>query len=132
MNIPSELLYTNNHEWIRAVGGEGSVGITDYAQGELGDIVFLDLPEIGASVTAGRPFGSIEAVKAAADLFAPVSGTISEVNQDLEHHPELINQDAFGEGWIVKIKLSNASELNALLDAAAYGRLTLQSKGERH
>ncbi len=132
MNIPTALLYTNEHEWIRIEGNEGSVGITDYAQGELGDIVFLDLPETGALVTAGKPFGSIEAVKAASDLNAPVSGTISAVNLDLGQQPELINQDAYGKGWIVKIKLSDASELKELLDASAYGKLTLQSKGDHH
>jgi len=132
MNIPSSLRYTNDHEWIRVEGDEGSVGITDYAQGELGDIVFLDLPEVGAKVTAGEPFGSIEAVKAASDMFAPVSGTISAVNPNLGQQPELINQDAFGKGWIVKIKLSNSKEVNDLLDATAYGKLIEQSKGEHH
>lgn len=132
MNIPSDLRYTNDHEWIRVAGDSGSVGITDYAQGELGDIVFLDLPAVGTSVTAGKPFGAIEAVKAASDLFAPVSGTIIEINSDLEQKPDMINQDAFGGGWIAKIKLSNPGELNDLLDAAAYGKLVEQSKGEHH
>lgn len=132
MNIPTSLHYTNDHEWVRVVGDEGSVGITDYAQGELGDIVFLDLPSVGTAVTAGKPLGAIEAVKAASDIFAPVSGTVTEVNDDLGQQPELINQDPYGKGWIVKIKLSNPDEIKSLLDAAAYGKVVEQSKGEHH
>ncbi len=132
MNIPSALRYSNSHEWIRVEGNEGSVGITDYAQGELGDIVFLDLPDVGAKVTAGEPFGSVEAVKAASDLFAPVSGTVSAVNSSLGQQPEQINQDAFGKGWIIKINLSSTDELGNLLDATSYGKLIEQSHGDHH
>ncbi len=132
MNIPTDLRYTHDHEWLKVKGDEGSVGITDYAQGELGDIVFLDLPDVGATVTAGKTFGSIEAVKAASDMFAPVSGVITAVNGELEHHPELINQSPYADGWIVKIKLSDAGEVKSLLDAAAYGKLVEQAKGASH
>jgi len=132
MNIPNELRYTRDHEWLRVEGNEGLIGITDYAQGELGDIVFLDLPEVGRKVEAGKPFGAIEAVKAAADLNAPVSGEVIAVNPDLEHKPESINQSPFNDGWIVRIKLANPAEANNLLDAEAYGQLVEASKGAGH
>jgi glycine cleavage system H protein len=132
MNVPSELHYTHDHEWLRVEGAEGVIGITDYAQGELGDIVFLDLPDVGTKITAGKTFGSIEAVKAASDMFAPVSGEVIAVNPELEHKPESINQDAYGAGWIVRIKFSNPAEINSLLDAKAYIALVEQSKGEHH
>jgi len=132
MNIPTDLLYTRDHEWLRVEGGEGSMGITDYAQGELGDIVFLDLPDVGKAVAQGKSFGSIEAVKAAADLNAPISGTISAINPALEHGPETINQSPYGEGWIVKIKISNPAETANLMNAKAYGEWVEQSHGESH
>ena len=132
MNIPHELLYTKDHEWLRIEGNEGVVGITDYAQGELGDIVFLDLPEVGKSVTQGKPFGAIEAVKAAADMNAPVSGEIIAVNPVLEQQPETINQSPYSDGWIVRIKMSSLAETSTLLDAVAYARLVEQSKEAGH
>jgi len=132
MNIPNDLLYTRDHEWLRVSGGEGSMGITDYAQGELGDIVFLDLPDVGTKVSQGKSFGSIEAVKAAADLNAPVSGEILAVNPALEHAPETINQSPYGDGWIVKIKLSTPADTANLLDPRSYAAWVEQSHGESH
>jgi glycine cleavage system H protein len=132
MNIPSELRYTRDHEWLRVEGDEGIVGITDYAQGELGDIVFLDLPEVGKQVVQGKTFGAIEAVKAASDMFAPVSGAIVAVNGNLEHQPELINQSPYGDGWIVRIKISNKKEVESLLNSADYGKLVESEKGASH
>ncbi len=120
MNIPSELKYTKDHEWIRVDGATVTVGITDYAQGELGDVVYVDLPEEGAEVYMNEAFGSIEAVKAVADLFSPVSGEIIEVNEIIQDAPEKVNQDAYGSGWMVKIKLTDLDELSQLMDAAAY------------
>jgi len=132
MNIPNELRYTRDHEWLRVEGAEGVIGITDYAQGELGDIVFLDLPDVGAAVTQGKPLGSIEAVKAAADLNAPVSGSVVAVNPALEHAPETINQSPYGDGWILRIAIANPADVAALLDAKAYGELVEQSHAEHH
>lgn len=120
MNIPDHLRYTKDHEWIRVEGEFGIVGITDYAQGELGDIVFVELPGKGTSFAQGQSFGTIEAVKAVSDMFLPVAGEIVEVNANLGNAPELINKDPYGEGWIVKIKIANAAELGNLFDAAGY------------
>ena len=120
MNVPDTLKYTKDHEWIRVEGGTGVVGITEYAQGELGDVVFVELPAVGKAVKQHETFGTIEAVKAVSDLFAPVSGTILEVNNDLASTPEIVNKDPYGKGWMVKLKVANAAELSALLDAAAY------------
>ncbi|MBD3287708.1 glycine cleavage system protein GcvH [candidate division KSB1 bacterium] len=120
MNIPKDLHYTEEHEWIGVEGDTVKVGITDYAQEELGDIVFIELPESGSETNRMEPFGSIEAVKAVSDLFAPVSGTVVEVNSALEDKPELINQDPYGDGWMIKIKLSDKSELDSLLSAEQY------------
>lgn len=122
MNFPENLLYTDSHEWVRADGNLAVLGVTDYAQGELGDVVFLDIPELKA-VRKGDTFGTIEAVKTVSDLYAAVSGTITEVNPDLEGSPELINSDPYGKGWMVKIEMSDATELNDLLDAAKYKAL---------
>src|SRR5215510_11653187 len=110
MNFPANVKYTKDHEWVLVNGDIGTVGITDYAQGELGDVVFVELPTVGKTVKAHDSFGSIEAVKAVSDLYAPVSGAITEVNKELEKAPELVNKDPFGKGWMVKIKLSNPSE----------------------
>lgn len=118
MNIPTDLKYTKSDEWIRP--GTGEVGLTDYAQGHLSDIVYVELPEVGAAVTQGAAFGSIESVKAASDLNAPASGTIAAVNDDLSSAPEAVNSDPYGKGWIIKIAVSNASELDSLMGAAAY------------
>ena len=120
MNIPSDLKYTKDHEWIKVDGDTATVGITDYAQGELGDVVYVELPEEGAEVSMNEAFGSIEAVKAVADIFSPVSGEVIEINEAIQDEPEKVNQDAYGAGWMVKIRLSNPDELSQLMDAAAY------------
>lgn len=119
MNFPADLKYTSDHEWIRVEDGVGTVGVTDHAQGELGDVVYVDIPDASASVAKGGTFGSIEAVKTVADLYAPVSGTIVEVN-DINGSPEVVNKDPYGAGWLVKIKLSDPSELDGLMDVDAY------------
>ncbi len=120
-NIPSELKYATSHEWTRNEGdGTVTVGISEHAQGLLGDMVFVDLPDVGDEVNAGDDICVAESVKAASDIYAPVSGEIIEVNEELEDAPELVNSDAFGEGWLFKIKLSDASELENLLDAEGY------------
>ena len=115
MSIPADILYTDDHEWIRIEDGEAIVGITDFAQGELGDIVFLELPAIGDKVKLGAECGTIEAVKTVAQLFAPVSGTISAVNSDLESDAGVVNRDPYGEGWFIKIKMSSPGERESLL-----------------
>ncbi|MEJ2543331.1 MAG: glycine cleavage system protein GcvH [Calditrichaceae bacterium] len=120
MNIPSELKYTKDHEWVKVEGDTAIVGITDYAQSELGDVVYVELPEDGAEVSMNETFGSIEAVKAVADLFSPVSGEVIEINESIQDEPEKVNQDAYGDGWMVKIRLSNPDELSQLMDASAY------------
>lgn len=123
MNFPDNLKYTKEHEWIRVEGNIGIIGITDHAQGELGDIVYVDIPDAGASVKQGDVFGTIEAVKTVADLFAPISGTITEFNTAINDAPESVNNDPYGAGWIIKIELANASEVDALLDVASYKAL---------
>jgi len=122
MNIPADLKYTTDHEWIRIEGNVGTIGVTDHAQGELGDVVYVDIPDASATVSQGDTFGSIEAVKTVADLFAPVSGTIAEVN-DVNASPDVVNKDPYGAGWLVKITLSDLSQLDALMDADAYKAL---------
>lgn len=124
MHNPADVKYTKDHEWIRIDGGVGTVGITEFAQGELGDVVFVELPAVGAAVKAHATFGTIEAVKAVSDLYAPVSGTVTEVNQELAKTPELVNKDPYGKGWMVRIRLSDPAEAGGLLDAAAYTALT--------
>lgn len=123
MNIPTELRYTSDHEWAKNEDGVAIVGITDYAQGELGDVVFVELPEVGSQVEKGASFGTIEAVKAVADLFSPVSGEVVEVNALLEDAPETVNKDPYGDGWMVKIKMSDPAEFDGLMDAEAYEKL---------
>lgn len=123
MNIPANLLYTKEHEWVKIEGEVATIGITDYAQGQLGDIVFVELPAVGAETKQMQPFGTIEAVKAVSDLFAPLSGTVVEVNAALADKPESINQDCYGEGWLIKLKISNAGEQAALLNAADYEKI---------
>ena len=120
MNIPSKLKYTSDHEWVRVEGDVAYVGVTDFAQGELGDIVFIDVDTEGETLEKEAVFGSIEAVKTVSDLFLPVGGEVLEFNSELEDNPELVNSDPYGDGWIVKIKIADSSELDALLDAAAY------------
>lgn len=121
---PDDLRYSREHEWVRVDGGEAVIGITSFAAGELGDIVFVELPEPGARLSQFAAFGVVESVKAVSDLFAPVSGDVSEVNGDLHDQPELLNSDPFGDGWIARVRLADAAELDALLDAAAYAELT--------
>ncbi len=116
------LYYSESHEYVKVEDEYGYVGITDYAQGQLGNVVYVDMPEIDDEVTAGEEFGAVESVKAASDLFSPVSGTVIEINEALEDTPELINQDAF-ENWIMKVQLSNPAELENLMDAKAYGAI---------
>ena len=120
MNIPQDLKYTEDHEWIKVDGDEITVGITDFAQGELGDIVFVEIETEGEELAKEEVFGTIEAVKTVSDLFMPVSGTISAFNDSLESSPETVNQDAYGDGWMIKIKISDSSELDALLTADQY------------
>lgn len=120
MNFPAELKYTKDHEWIRVEGNDAYVGITDYAQGELGEIVYVDITTEGETVEREEVFGTIEAVKTVSDLFMPVSGEIVEVNAELEDAPELVNEDAYGKGWLVKIALTDVSEVDELLSAAEY------------
>ena len=123
MTFPDNLKYTKDHEWIRVEGSNGVVGITDYAQSELGDVVFVELPQTGKTVKQGDSFGTIEAVKAVSDLYAPVSGEIVELNPDLEKSPELVNKQPYGKGWMVKIKLKDAGDLESLLDVKKYREL---------
>ena len=118
-NAPADLLYSKSHEWARLEGDEAVIGITHFAQESLGDITYVELPQAGDALAVDKEFGSVESVKAASDLVSPVSGTVVEVNEALEDQPELINQDAFGN-WIMKVKLSDKSELDSLMDAKAY------------
>lgn len=124
MNVPAELRYSEDHEWARVDGNRVSLGITDYAQDALGDVVFIDLPPVGTEVTGGESFSEIESTKSVSEIYAPVSGTVVEVNTDLIDHPERLNEDPYGEGWICVIEASDLSELDGLLDAAAYTDLT--------
>ena len=128
MPYPADFKYTKEHEWIKADGGNATIGITHYAQNSLGDIVFVDLPKPGAELTAGKTFGSVESVKAVSDLYAPASGTVTEVNGDLATAPEKINQDAHG-AWMLKMKLKNPGELNALLSSADYEKFVAEEGG---
>ena len=123
MTFPENLKYTKDHEWIRVEGDTGIVGITEYAQGELGDVVFVELPQIGKQVKQGESFGTIEAVKAVSDLYAPIAGDVTEINSELEKAPELVNKDPYSKGWIMKLKISDKKELNTLLDVKAYREL---------
>ncbi len=120
MNFPDTVRYTSEHEWIRVEGEEAYVGITDYAQSELGEIVFVDIPTLGEIVAQGEVFGSVEAVKTVSDLNMPATGEVLELNEELEAHPELVNEDPYGKGWMVRIRLTDPSELDKLMNAAAY------------
>lgn len=117
---PSDYRYTKDHEWIKVSGDTGTIGITDYAQHELGDVVFVEMPKVGANLTAGASFGTVESVKAVSDIYAPVSGEVIETNTALANAPETINTDPHGTAWLIKVKLSNPAEASALMDAAAY------------
>lgn len=120
MNIPAELKYTKDHEWVKIDGDIATVGITEFAQSELGDIVYVEIETVGETVDQEEVFGSVEAVKTVSDLFMPLSGEILEFNENLESNPELVNSDPYGEGWMIKVKISDASQIDGLLDAAAY------------
>jgi glycine cleavage system H protein len=119
-NVPENLRYTKDHEWVLIEGDTATIGITDYAQESLGDIVYVDLPQIGATFTAHESIGSVESVKAVSDIFTPVSGEVLEINEALNDAPESVNADAYGESWMVKFRLTNPSEIDELMDAAAY------------
>ncbi|MFZ4740371.1 MAG: glycine cleavage system protein GcvH [Bacteroidales bacterium] len=123
MKVPENLKYTKDHEWLRVEGNEAFIGVTEYAQGELGDIVFIEVETIGETLEKEETFGTIEAVKTVSDMFMPVAGEVLEFNEELEATPELINQDPYGKGWIVKVKMTNPAQVNELLDAAAYKAL---------
>ncbi len=120
MNIPENLKYTKDHEWLRVEGEEAFIGVTEFAQGELGDIVFIEVETIGEILEKEEAFGTIEAVKTVSDMFMPVAGEVLEFNEELESTPELVNQDPYGKGWIVKIKMTTPEQVNELLDASAY------------
>ena len=120
MVFPENLKYTNDHEWIRVEGNEAYTGITDYAQSELGEIVYIDIPTVGETLNKADTFGSIEAVKTVSDLLMPVAGKVSEVNPDLEEHPDLVNSDPYGKGWIIKIEILDGNSINGLMDAEKY------------
>ena len=125
--VPTDLRYTKDHEWVRLAGKEATVGITAFAAEQLGDIVFVELPAVGASVAARATFGVVESVKAVSDLFSPVGGTVAEVNTALAAQPELVNSDPFGAGWMVKLTVADAGELDDLLDPAAYDQLIAEA-----
>jgi len=120
MNIPADLKFTKDHEWIRVEGDHAFIGITDFAQGELGDIVYIDINTTGETISKESVFGTVEAVKTVSDLFMPIDGEVLEVNSKLESNPELVNNDPYGDGWMVKIKITNASQVGELLTADAY------------
>lgn len=120
MQVPDDLYYTKDHEWARVEGETATVGITDYAQNQLGDIVYVELPGVGDQVTAGKPFGTVEAVKAVSDLMAPVSGEVTAVNEDLTSAPEKVKEAPYGDGWMIKIRMSDGKEVEKLLKAADY------------
>lgn len=120
MNFPSELRYTKDHEWIKIEGNTATIGITDYAQRELGDIVYVEVETIGKSLKAGDVFGTVEAVKTVSDLFLPVAGTITELNKNLANSPESVNNDPYGSGWMIKMTVNNPADVEKLMDAAAY------------
>jgi glycine cleavage system H protein len=123
VNVPTELMYTREHEWVGVEGKIATVGITDWAQGELGDVVFVELPAIGRVVKQGDAFGTIEAVKAVSDLYSPVSGKVIEVNSALDDDPMTVNREPYGDGWMIKVEMSDALELNQLLDPTNYSKL---------
>lgn len=124
--VPTELRYTKDHEWVRVEGDEATVGITEYAAGQLGDIVFVELPEAGRKLDQFATFGVVESVKAVSDLFAPVSGEVVAGNEALAGSPELVNSDPYGDGWMIRLKVADATELDGLLDAGAYDQLTAE------
>ncbi len=124
MNIPAELRYSSDHEWVRVEGTTATIGITEYAQDALGDVVFVEMPDQGLAVAAGETFSEVESTKSVSDIYAPITGSIAEVNAVLESQPELLNSDPYGAGWICRIEISDPSELDGLMDADAYRTLT--------
>jgi len=125
MNIPTDLLYTKSHEWIRVENGIGVIGITDFAQHELGDVVFIEIETVGEALQKEETFGTIEAVKTVTDLFMPVSGEVLEANTELENTPSLINSDPYGEGWLIKIKIADTTEISNLMSAEEYKKMSI-------
>ena len=123
MNIPADLRYTSDHEWIRLTGKTAVVGITEFAQGELGDIVFVEIETVGNHIDKGNTFGTIEAVKTVSDLFMPVSGKVTELNERINDSPDLINKDPYGEGWLIKMDVDDPAQINQLMDARAYAAM---------
>ena len=123
MNVPTDLLYTSDHEWVNVVGNVATIGITNFAQSELGDIVFVEFPELNSTVEKGQSAGSIEAVKTVADLYMPISGTVIAVNENLDDNPEAVNDTPYGDGWMVKVEIANQDEISDLLTATAYDDL---------
>jgi glycine cleavage system H protein len=123
MNVPANLKYTKEHEWVKIDGDVATIGITEYAQGELGDIVFVELPDVGSDVSQMGRFGTVEAVKAVSDLFAPLSGKVVDINKALDTDPMVVNRDPYGEGWMIKVKVTSTSELAGLLGADGYKQL---------
>ena len=125
--VPSDLRYTKDHEWVRIDGDTATIGVTDFAAGQLGDVVFVDLPAVGKAVEQFATFGVVESVKAVSDLYAPLSGEVVEVNGDLGGKPELVNSDPFGDGWMIKVKVGDTAQVEGLLDAAGYEKLTAEA-----
>ena len=123
MTIPEKLLYTKEHEWVKKEDEQVTIGITDFAQSQLGDIIFLELPEVGQKIVSGEPFGEIEAVKTVSELYAPINGTVIEINEDLEDNPDNINQNCYGSGWIIKVELDEALDKDNLLNHKDYGSM---------
>ena len=124
MNVPSDLKYTKSHEWVRVEGDVATIGITDHAQSELGDIVFLDLPSPDKNLAPGESFGSVESVKTVSDVFSPISGTVIEKNTELDSSSELVNTDPYGAGWLIKIRITNPADLENLMDPASYSEIS--------
>ena len=123
-NVPEDLHYSKDHEWVRVDGGEAIIGITDYAQNSLGDVVYVELPKAGDEFAANEAFGSVESVKAVSEVFSPVTGTVAKINESLADEPETVNTDPYGAGWMIRVKMSNASEVDSLLTAAEYEDFT--------
>jgi len=130
MAYPANYRYTDQHEWVNAKGDVASIGITDYAQHELGDVVFVELPKPGTQITVGKSFGTVESVKAVSEVYAPVSGEVVAINQDLQNTPEKINSDPHGDAWLIKVRLSNPAEIKSLMDASAYEAFISQKNQE--
>jgi glycine cleavage system H protein len=120
MGYPANFRYTKEHEWVNVEGGVATIGITDYAQSELGDVVFVELPKVGAKLETGKSLGNVESVKAVSEIYAPATGEVTEANPELANKPELLNSDPHGAGWLIKVKLANPAELSSLMDGAAY------------